>query len=138
MDPNQITTIILCAGKLYYELLKERQSQLITNTAIIRIEQLYPFPVEDLQQIISRYPAANQLVWAQEEPRNQGAWYYMQSKRTLKAVMHSGHTLRYAGRNYSASPAAGSLHIHREQQESLIKDALGLGDNANNTILRTI
>ena len=118
--------IIFCAGKLYYELLRACHEHKITDTAIVRIEQLYPFPLEEVKQIIGKYSAAREIVWTQEEPRNQGAWYYMQSRRHLKACLKKNQQLRYAGRSYSASPAAGSLQVHRRQQLALIHDALGI------------
>ena len=125
-----VTKIILCAGKLYYELLRARRTHKAVNTAIVRIEQLYPFPLEEVRQIFSKYTNAREIVWTQEEPRNQGAWYYMQSRRNLKACLRDTQSLHYAGRSYSASPAAGSLHVHRKQQQDLINDALGISEHS--------
>ena len=128
-----------CAqGKIYYELLKARREHKITNTAIVRIEQLYPFPSEEIKQVINKYAGANEIVWTQEEPRNQGAWFYMQSRRHLKACLREDHQLRYAGRTYSASSAAGSLHLHREQQTALIENALGLREQVSHPPLRAV
>ncbi len=138
LKPAEVNKIILCAGKLYYELLRARREQKIANAAIVRIEQLYPFPLEEIKQIINKYMGAREIVWAQEEPRNQGAWFYMQSRRHLKACLREDHQLRYAGRTYSASPAAGSLHIHREQQHVLIEDALGLREQVTRQPLRVV
>ena len=134
----EIKKIILCAGKLYYELVRARREHKITNSAIVRIEQLYPFPMEEIKQIINKYRGAREIVWTQEEPRNQGAWFYMQSRRHLKACIGDDHLLRYAGRTYAASPAAGSLHIHREQQKILIEDALGVREQALRSPLRAV
>lgn len=133
-----IKKIILCAGKLYYELLQVRREHKITDTAIIRIEQLYPFPLQEVQQLVDKYINADEIVWTQEEPRNQGAWYYMQSKRHLKLCLRKNHYLRYAGRPYSASPAVGSLHVHREQQRALIEDALGLRKQVSQLSLQVV
>jgi 2-oxoglutarate dehydrogenase E1 component len=104
----------------------------------VRIEQLYPFPQEEAQLIIDKYSGARELVWCQEEPRNQGAWNFIQSRRNMKACIREGQILRYAGRSYSASPASGSLHIHREQQQALIEDALGLREQASRSSLRAV
>jgi len=133
-----VKKIIFCSGKLYYELSKSRREHKITNTAIVRIEQLYPFPQEEVQQIIEKYSGARELVWCQEEPRNQGAWFFIQSRRNMKVCIREDQTLRYAGRTYSASPASGSLHIHREQQQDLIEDALGLREQASRPPLRAV
>lgn len=126
LKTKSVRKIILCAGKLYYELLRAYREHKITDTAIVRIEQLYPFPLEEVKQIMDKYSGVREIVWAQEEPRNQGAWYYMQSRRHLKACLKKNQQLRYAGRSYSASPAAGSLQVHRRQQLALINDALGI------------
>ena len=125
LNVADVTKIIFCAGKLYYELLRARRTQKAVNSAIVRIEQLYPFPLEEMEQIFRKYSCAREIVWAQEEPRNQGAWYYMQSRRHLTACLRENQQLRYAGRAYSASPAAGSLQVHRRQQLALVQDALG-------------
>ena len=138
LKPAEVKKIVLCAGKIYYELLKARREHKITNTAIVRIEQLYPFPSEEIKQVINKYAGANEIVWTQEEPRNQGAWFYMQSRRHLKACLREDHQLRYAGRTYSASSAAGSLHLHREQQTALIEDALGLREQVSHPPLRAV
>ncbi len=130
LKAKSVRKIIFCAGKLYYELLRACHEHKITDTAIVRIEQLYPFPQEEVKQIIGKYSAAREIIWTQEEPRNQGAWYYMQSRRHLKACLKKNQQLRYAGRSYSASPAAGSLQVHRRQQLALIHDALGISKQA--------
>ncbi len=138
IKPAEVNKIIFCAGKIYYELLRARREHKITRTAIVRIEQLYPFPLDEVRQILNKYANARELIWTQEEPRNQGIWNYILSRRNLKACMRDDHQLHYAGRNYSASPAAGSLHIHREQQQSLIEDALGLREIASRPPLRAV
>ena len=138
VSPAEVKKIIFCSGKLYYELSKARREHKISNVVIVRIEQLYPFPQDEVQQIIKKYSGAGELVWCQEEPRNQGAWFFIQSRRNIKACMREGQILRYAGRTYSASPASGSLHIHREQQQTLIEDALGLREQATRSPLRAV
>ena len=134
----EVKKIIFCAGKLYYELAKARREHKITNTAIVRIEQLYPFPQDDVKHIINKYAGARELVWCQEEPRNQGAWFFIHSRRNIKVCIRKDQSVRYAGRTYSASPASGSLHIHREQQKALIEDALGIREQASAPPLRAV
>lgn len=138
VNAAEVRKIIFCAGKLYYELVKARAEHKIRNVAIVRIEQLYPFPRDEVKKIIQKYSGAKELVWCQEEPRNQGAWFFVQSRRNMKACISETHQLRYAGRTYSASPAAGSLHIHREQQQALIEDALGLREQVSRQPLRAV
>ena len=138
IKPAGVNKIILCAGKIYYELLRARRENKITNAVIVRIEQLYPFPLDEMKQILNKYSGAREIIWTQEEPRNQGVWFYIQSRRNLKACMRDDHQLRYAGRTYSASPAAGSLHTHRKQQQELIEDALGLKEQDLSPPLRAV
>jgi 2-oxoglutarate dehydrogenase E1 component len=119
---------VLCSGKIYYDLYNKRQEEGITDIAVVRIEQLYPFPSDDLQQELEKYPNLEELVWCQDEPQNQGAWYSSQHhmRRVLQAVKPVAE-LNYAGREASASPAAGYMALHLAQQEQLINDALALG-----------
>lgn len=138
LKTTEVEKIILCAGKIYYELLRKRRQHKIANVAIARIEQLYPFPLDEVKAIINKYTNAREIIWTQEEPRNQGAWFYMQSSRHLKTCLRSHHHLRYAGRTYSASPAAGSLRLHREQQQVLIEDALDLHQQISQSPLRAV
>jgi 2-oxoglutarate dehydrogenase E1 component len=126
MDPHRVRRLLLCSGKVYYDLLEARREHGLRDTAIIRVEQLYPFPLDEVSAVLERYPNARNVVWAQEEPRNQGAWYYMQSRRHLNACLSARHSLEYAGRPYSASPAVGYLHVHLAQQKRLISEALDL------------
>ncbi|MDH3608058.1 MAG: 2-oxoglutarate dehydrogenase E1 component [Gammaproteobacteria bacterium] len=138
LNVAEVKKVIFCSGKLYYELIKARREHKISNSAIVRIEQLYPFPQDEVQQIIKKYSGAREIIWCQEEPRNQGAWFFVKSTRNIRACLSESHNLRYAGRNYSASPASGSLHIHREQQLALIEDALGLREQASRPPLRAV
>src|SRR5690606_31781282 len=94
--------------------------------AIARIEQLFPFPSAEVKAMIDSYPNLEEVVWVQEEPKNQGSWYYMQSRGTMIGCLSDRHTFGYAGRFYSASPATGSLKQHLVQQKQLIDDALQL------------
>ena len=115
---------MVCSGKVYFDLLEQRRESGITNIAIGRIEQLYPFPREEVRAMINSYPNLKEIVWVQEEPKNQGSWYYMQSRGTMIGCLSDQHTFGYAGRFYSASPATGLMPIHNAQQKELISDAL--------------
>ena len=122
INPLGVQRIVLCSGKVYYDLLEQRRKNEQTDVVIIRIEQLYPFPQEDLTQILVKYPNAMSFVWCQEEPQNQGAWYC--SHHNFLSVLPQGATLVYAGRPASASPAVGYMSVHLKQQKALIEDAL--------------
>ena len=122
LDAGAVKRVVLCSGKVYYDLLEARRAQGQTDVAIVRMEQLYPFPREALIALMKRYPHATQVVWCQEEPRNQGAWY--QQRHHYKACIGSKRKLYYAGRNASASPAVGSFAEHAAQQTRLVEKAL--------------
>ncbi len=124
IDARRVRRLLLCSGKVYFDLLEARREHDLRDTAIVRIEQQYPFPLDEVAEVLERYPNARNVVWVQEEPRNQGAWYYMQSRRHLKACLSPRHSLEYAGRPYSASPAVGYLHVHLAQQKRFVSDAL--------------
>ncbi len=121
--PERITRLILCSGKVYYDLLEFREEHQIKNAAIIRIEQLYPLNYEMLKEIVAKYPRAQKKwIWCQEEPRNMGAFYYIRPR--LEEL--SNHKLRYSGRERSSSPAAGSKAIHVLEQDKLVADAFSV------------
>jgi 2-oxoglutarate dehydrogenase E1 component len=126
LDRSAVTRLVFCAGKVYFDLLEARRANKVTNIAIARIEQLFPFPLKDVKAVIDSYPALKEVVWAQEEPKNQGSWYYMQSRGTMIGCLGEQHTFGYAGRHYSASPAVGSMTLHLKQQKQLVDDALAL------------
>jgi 2-oxoglutarate dehydrogenase E1 component len=117
--PEEVDRLIFCTGKVFYDLLAWRREQQIGNTAIIRIEQLYPFHREMLQLIAGRYPNASHHVWCQEEPLNMGAWSYIWSR--LERAL--GGRVRYAGRDAASSPAAGSKATHYREQKALVQHA---------------
>jgi 2-oxoglutarate dehydrogenase E1 component len=119
---KKVKRVIFCAGKVYYDLAAERAKRAIEDIAIERIEQLYPFPHEEFQARIETYPNAKSVVWAQEEPGNQGAWHRIQ--HYLLRHMRPDQQLSYAGRASSASPAVGYLQLHNEQQKELVEAAL--------------
>ena len=122
LDPKKVTKVILCSGKVYYDILAKRQELQKNHAAIMRIEQLYPFPEPELKAQLDKYPNATQIVWCQEEPKNQGAWF--PSQHHIRACLSPNQQLQFAGREASASPAVGYLQAHVEQQEALVLDAL--------------
>ncbi len=123
IDGNQVKRIILCSGKVYYDLHKQREKDRRDDVAIIRIEQLYPFPDEELATALKNYPNAGLFFWCQEEPMNQGAWY--SSQHHMRRAIGDRHYLEYAGRPLMAAPAVGHPALHKQQQEKLVADALG-------------
>jgi 2-oxoglutarate dehydrogenase E1 component len=126
--PDQVERLILCSGKVYYDLRAERERRLPGATgrvAIARLEQLYPWPEEEIAEIVHRFPRAEQVVYAQEEPANMGAWTFVRER--LQGALLPSQKLAYAGRRESASPAVGSVRIHKQQQAALLAAAfLGL------------
>ena len=120
-DPSAIRRILVCTGKIYYELLAARDAHKATDAAIVRLEQLYPFPQAEFGAVLSRYPNANQVVWVQEEPRNMGAWAFAQGRIT--PMLEARHVIGYAGRPRSASPAPGLLKQHQREQADLLEQA---------------
>ncbi|XSG86267.1 MAG: 2-oxoglutarate dehydrogenase E1 component [Methylohalobius sp. ZOD2] len=122
IDRKKTRRAILCAGKIYYELLESRRREELDNIAILRLEQFYPFPGKALQDALSHYPNLQELVWCQEEPQNQGAWY--QIRHRFLQVIPSGVKLIYVGRPPAAAPAEGTFPMHVEQQRAIIDAAL--------------
>ena len=122
LDPKKVKRVVLCSGKVYYDLLKERRDREQDDVAIIRIEQLYPFPAEEVADIMKDYQHVKDFVWCQEEPQNQGAWY--NSQHHFWAAIPSGAQLTYRGRDASAAPAVGYLSEHNKQQQKLVDEAL--------------
>jgi 2-oxoglutarate dehydrogenase E1 component len=120
----QIKRLIFCSGKVYYELLEMRREHKIEDIALVRMEQLYPFPHEEVEAIFAKYKHVKEFVWCQEEPKNQGAWY--SSHHHFLELIPNAATFFYVGRSASASPAVGSPALHAKQQKELIMKALGL------------
>lgn len=118
---NQVKRVLLCSGKVYYDLVRKRTEESIADTAIIRIEQLYPFPHQIFAYTLKSYPKLKEIVWCQDEPQNQGAWFFVQ--HAIYQNMQKGQKLAYCGRDASASPAAGYAHLHKQQQQKLVQDA---------------
>jgi 2-oxoglutarate dehydrogenase E1 component len=136
---KSITRIVLCSGKVYYDLHDSKQQNQLNHIAIIRLEQLYPFPEKELQEIINQYTSAVQVVWCQEEPGNQGAWYSIRHhleallqdhaskiKSSKNKQLNNFQPLIYTGREASAAPAVGIARIHVAQQKKLVNQALGI------------
>lgn len=125
LETAKVTRIVLCSGKIYYELLQKRRDEKIEHIAIVRIEQLYPFPNDALKSEFAKYANAKEIVWCQEEPKNQGA-FYASRHRIVRCMPENDHHLYYAGRAAMAAPAAGYGALHNKQQAELVEQALGL------------
>ena len=129
LDSAKVRRVVFCSGKVYYDLLEKRQAENIQDIAIVRIEQLYPFPIDSYASVVNRYAQAHEIVWCQEEPQNQGAWY--QIRHRLQEPLGDDHELFYAGRMGAAAPAAGYYKLHQAQQDGLVNAALGLAADAS-------
>jgi 2-oxoglutarate dehydrogenase E1 component len=119
---KDVTRVVVCSGKVYLDLAEYRRSEGISNVAIARIEELYPFPLAEYARVIARYRNATEIVWCQEEPQNQGAWY--QIRHRLQEALTERHQLFYAGRPGAAAPASGIHALHVRQQQALVAAAL--------------
>jgi 2-oxoglutarate dehydrogenase E1 component len=121
-EAEEIKRVVFCSGKVYYDLAEKRDAENVREVAVMRVEQLYPFPEADLRGFVEEFPNATEVVWCQEEPQNQGAWY--QSRHHLAACISRGQELRYVGRPHSASPAVGYYTVHLEEQQALVNEAI--------------
>jgi 2-oxoglutarate dehydrogenase E1 component len=124
-DPARVRRVVLCSGKVYFDLLKAREDARRDDVAVVRLELLYPFPAAALQVTLARYSSAAAIVWCQEEPRNMGAWRFLRERFLDGDVGAGGPAIAYAGRAASAAPAPGSLKVHLAEQEALLREALG-------------
>jgi 2-oxoglutarate dehydrogenase E1 component len=124
LDVASVRRIVFCSGKVYYDLAEARQVNNVSDTAVTRIEQLYPFPAEQYAAEIAAYPNATDIVWCQEEPENQGAWY--QIRHRLQEALADNQQLYYAGRPGAAAPASGVFKLHLQQQQALVDAALNI------------
>jgi 2-oxoglutarate dehydrogenase complex dehydrogenase (E1) component-like enzyme len=122
LDPAHVSKLLVCSGKVYYDLLAAREQRNIEDVAILRVEQFYPFNPAEFSDILLRYPLTAEVVWVQDEPRNMGAWRFIQDQ-IQPLIDDSRRTLRYAGRPDSASPSTGSLKRHQQEQADLIEEA---------------
>jgi 2-oxoglutarate dehydrogenase E1 component len=121
IEPARVQRVVFCGGKVYYDLLKARRAAAQPDVAIVRLEQLYPFPIEEYQAVLARYANATELIWCQEEPQNQGAWY--QIRHRLQDLAQP-RTVYYAGRAAAAAPATGLAKLHEAEQRRLVDTAL--------------
>jgi len=122
LKASGVTRVVLCSGKVYFDLLKARREVKADAVAIVRLEQLYPFPSEEYEAILRKYSNAREIVWCQEEPQNQGSWY--QIRHRLQSKLGPQHELLYAGRAGAAAPATGIAALHEQQQRNLVAAAL--------------
>ncbi len=122
LKAGEVRRVVFCSGKVYFDLLKARRAAGLRNVALVRIEQLYPFPTEEYQAVLARYPNLREVVWCQEEPQNQGAWY--QIRHRLQGPFGSDADVLYAGRAPAAAPATGISKVHEHEQKTLVDAAL--------------
>jgi 2-oxoglutarate dehydrogenase E1 component len=127
VNPARVRRLLLCTGKIYYTLLAARQKAGLVDqgddVAVVRIEQLYPFPARELQAAVHRYRGVQEVAWVQEEPKNRGAWSFMSARL---AEMFPDTVVQYVGRDESSSPASGSFKLHQVEEQEIIAHALGL------------
>jgi 2-oxoglutarate dehydrogenase complex dehydrogenase (E1) component-like enzyme len=122
--PERVERVLFSFGKVYYDIVSARERFLgdaAGKVAVVRIEELYPWPEAELQEVLSRYASAASVCWVQEEPANMGAWTFTRDR--LESLLQPGSKLGYAGRAPSASPATGSMRIHKQEQKGLLQDA---------------
>jgi 2-oxoglutarate dehydrogenase E1 component len=125
---DKVRRLVLCSGKVAYDLFEAREKEQLEDVSIVRLEQLYPFPGQPLAKRLARMPNLQDVIWCQEEPKNNGAWFFVESQieQALTEAGHAGKRPSYAGREPGASPATGLASRHKEQQEALVSEALGL------------
>jgi 2-oxoglutarate dehydrogenase E1 component len=126
-DASKVKRLILCSGKVYYDLIQTMESEGTDDLAIVRLEQLYPFPGKAIRAEIEKYDPSVEIIWLQEEPRNMGGWMFARDR--IDAILEEmtgdcTRRIRYAGRPAMASPATGSTHVHQREQESIIQKAM--------------
>src|ERR1700734_4274590 len=122
IELSRVNRVLICSGQVYYDVLAAREERKIEDVAIVRLEQIYPFQAGQVRDILARYPEAADVVWVQEEPRNMGAWRFVQEQ--MQPILEpTRRVLRYAGRAASASPAAGSLKRHQQELAELLEQA---------------
>jgi 2-oxoglutarate dehydrogenase complex dehydrogenase (E1) component-like enzyme len=128
VEPERVRRVLLCSGKVYYDLLAHREErdgveagEARGDVAVVRVEELYPWPEQELETLMERYPNAERVTWVQEEPANMGAWTFVRER--IPGVLRDTAKLAYAGRPASASPAVGSMRIHKLEQAALLQAA---------------
>jgi 2-oxoglutarate dehydrogenase E1 component len=127
VERGRVRRLALCSGKVFHTLDEAREQRQVTDVALIRVEELYPFPADELARAIARYPATAAVCWVQEEPANQGAWAFVAPR--LGALLH-GRRVAYVGRAEAASPATGNYHVHQDEERALIAETLGADEAA--------
>ncbi len=125
LDVKKVKRVVVCSGKIYYELLAHRRANDIKDIAIVRLEQLYPFPADAFRAEVDKYPNAKEIVWCQEEPRNQGVWYWLASRHHLDNALGDKRKFLLVARPAAASPAVGYYAKHNAQQKAVIENAFG-------------
>ncbi len=128
-DPDRIRRLVFCSGKVYVDLRNDDQWESATHAAVVRIEQLYPVAVDQLEKIVDQYPNLEEVVWLQEEPENMGAWDYV--RKVLESALDDRCPLFHVSRPPSASPSEGSTAIHNLNQHNLVKMAFTMGASGN-------
>ena len=132
-----MTRLVICSGKIYYDLLAAREERQAPHVALVRLEQLYPFAAEQAMEILGRYATSAEVVWAQEEPRNMGPWRVM--REYIQPLLDaSRREVRYVGRSEAASPATGSAKRHQQELAEIVNDALTPGAISRTTRVRLI
>jgi 2-oxoglutarate dehydrogenase complex dehydrogenase (E1) component-like enzyme len=121
-DPSLIERVVLCSGKVYYDLIDAREKAGEKRVAVVRLEQFYPFPLQSIRETLAKYSNTKELAWVQEEPQNMGGWTFVQPR--LEDLIPACQRPRYIGRTASASPATGSYSIHQKEQAAILADAL--------------
>ena len=137
LDPERVTRLIFCSGKVYYDLLAARAERRAAHIALVRVEQLYPFPEAQVNDALLRYPVTAEVAWVQEEPRNMGPWRFV-SEQIQPMLNASSRELRFVGRPESASPAGGSGKRHQQEQTGIVTDALAEGSIARTREVRLV
>jgi 2-oxoglutarate dehydrogenase E1 component len=132
-DPKKIRRVVFCSGKVYYDLVDARQKEKLDHVALVRLEQIYPFPRDGFTETLQKYPNATDIVWCQEEPENQGAWY--QIKHKLLAYVSEKHELIYVSRKGTSTTAVGYLKVHQKEQEELVRQALTAGKREKDRVI---
>jgi len=122
LNKDKVTRILLATGKVCYDLLEACEEKRLDDTVLLKLEQIYPFPKNLLRRELRKYTNATDFVWVQEEPQNMGAWFFVRER--IAAELKAPQTLRYVGRQESASTATGALKVHQKEQASLIKAAI--------------
>jgi 2-oxoglutarate dehydrogenase E1 component len=131
-NPSTVKRVVLCSGKVFYDLHAAREENKTDQVAIVRLEQFYPFPAQRLAEIFAKYSNVMEIVWTQEEPQNMGGWGFVEDR--LRGMLPEGSSLRYIGRAASASPATGSYAIHNLEQQKLVNDSLAVDRGSSTAV----